>query len=116
MLRRCARLLLMLLLVATVPAQSFAAATGRCDAGAPGGAAQASSANDVTAPAHPGHDGENQTSLVADAHCAMGVVIPSSIVPITPASPSGGVAPAVVAAPTGFVPDGIDRPPLTSLG
>lgn len=115
-LRRFARIVLMLLLVAAVPAQGFASATGRCDAGALDGTVPVVSGYDVDAPAHPGHDGGNHTNLDADAHCAAGVVITSVTVALMPPPPpSGGVAHAAVAAPPGFVPDGLDRPPLTFL-
>ena len=114
-LKRFARILLMLLLVAAVPAQSFATASGRCDAGALGETAQAVSGYDIETPAHRGYDGGNHLNLATDAHCAAGVVITSVTVPLLPPPPSDGVAPAVAAPPPGFVPDGLDRPPLTFL-
>lgn len=114
MLKRIVRVLLVSLLAIGVSAQSFAAANGSCGAG-PVGGAQTAAAVDSGSPEYPGHDGGEHTNLAADAHCALGAALPSSMAPFTPTPPSGGVAPAMVLAPSAFVPDRLDRPPLLTF-
>jgi len=115
MLKRLARILLVLLLLAALPVQGFAAASARCGSAGHDDVVHAAAGYDLASAQHPGHDGDGVASSLLDAHCAVGAAIPSSINRFAPSPPTGGVDPAMVLVPSGFVPDGLDRPPLTFL-
>ncbi len=121
MVKRLIRAMLVLLLVAGAPVQGFAALGGGLCGALGHHAAQAAPISDHAAHAgehHKAGDGESgagEAFCTSCASCGMAAAMAVAPAAFNPTGPGGGVTAADFPVPPGFVPDGLDRPPLTLL-
>ena len=125
MVKRLIRAMLVLLLVAGAPVQGFAALGGGLCGALRHHAAQAapiSAASDQAAHAGEHHKtGDGASGAAGEAFCpscaSCGMAVATALAPaaFNAMLPGGGVAAADFPVPPGFVPEGLDRPPLTLL-